>query len=152
MANQIETINNYREQKKKLEQLAAAARKEMQGRYIALLAEAADILTEYKASFDAAPDLPAGIKAFTLASPGERKPEQSEASSIGKKIGGLRRSLAAAIKNQDGARVEEVSKQLAALGIDTGMSAAPAPPVEAPAEAPAATAAVTDEHEASIEF
>jgi len=125
----MDIISQYRESKKLVEQLAVAARDQMQARYSALLTEAAGILAEFKASFGEVPTLPSGVKMFTPGAVEQKKPKQVKAPTPGKKIGGLRRSLAAAIKNHDGARVDEVTKQLAALGIDTGMAPVPVVPL-----------------------
>ena len=39
----VDVIKDYREQKKKLDQLAAASRRQMQARYLDLLIEAAEV-------------------------------------------------------------------------------------------------------------
>ena len=125
MENNVDIISQYRESKKQVEQLAIAAREQMQARYVALLTDAADIQAEFKASFGEMPTLPVGVKVFTPGAVEQKKPKQAKQPSPGMKIGGLRRSLAAAIKNHDAARVDEITKQLAALGIDTGMAPEP---------------------------
>lgn len=132
MAINTDVLADFRESKKKLEALEAAARKQMQGRYLALLTEAADILVEYKASFGKPPELPGTVKAFTLGV--RQKPAPSETASKGKKIGGLRRSLNAAIKRGDTAKIAEVENQLLTFG---------APPV-VPLQAPPMPEAVSD--------
>jgi hypothetical protein len=91
----------------------------MQTRYSELLVEAAGIQADYKNDFGANPDLPAAVKTFTL-SDGKKKPDAaapaSEAVVNGKKVGGLRRSLNAAVKNGDAARAAELTTQIKALG------------------------------------
>ena len=117
--NNIEVIAEYREQKQKMEALEIQARKEMQDRYSLLLTEAGEIQRELKASFGVNPELPSGVKLFALCS---AVPVAAAPKKPGFKIGGLRRSLAAAIKKQDGAKVDEIVKQLAELGVtDTGL-------------------------------
>ena len=118
-AANAEVLANYREQKKNLEKLATTARKQMQTRYSELLVEAAGIQADYKNDFGVNPDLPAAVKTFTL-SDGKKKPDAaapaSEAVVNGKKVGGLRRSLNAAVKNGDTARAAELTTQIKALG------------------------------------
>src|SRR3954454_16842880 len=99
MSNTVDVITDYREQKKKLDQLAAAARKQMQARYTALLTEAGEIQREFKSAFGANPDLPGPVRTFAVCD--DKKPVSTDAQTTGKKIGGLRRSLNAAIKNND---------------------------------------------------
>ena len=121
------TIAEYREQKQKMDALKIQARKEMQGRYLDLLNEAAAIQRDFKADFGEAPEVPSGVK-FTLCStvPAPKKPPKP-----GFKIGGLRRSLAAAIKKHDEPSVDRIVKQLAELGVtDTGIDPLPAPKTE----------------------
>jgi hypothetical protein len=119
MAANAEVLANYREQKKNLEKLATTARKQMQTRYSELLVEAAGIQADYKNDFGVNPDLPAAVKTFTL-SDGKKKPDvaapASEAVVNGKKVGGLRRSLNAAVKNGDVARANELATQIKELG------------------------------------
>src|ERR1035438_6272379 len=113
-ATAVEVLASYRDQKKNLDKLATAARKQMQLRFTELLVEAAGIQADFKNDFGVNPDLPAAVKAFTLG----KKTEPTDAVANGKKIGGLRRSLTAAIKNGETARIAEVTAQLAALGVD----------------------------------
>jgi hypothetical protein len=114
-----DVLSAYREQKQKMGQLEEAARAQMQARYAGLLSEAAEIQTEFKTSFGASPALPPCVKTFTLApTEDKKKPEQSEAAAKGKKIGGLKRSLTAAIKKGDKAKQADLIQQLAALGVD----------------------------------
>jgi hypothetical protein len=119
MAANAEVLANYREQKKNLEKLATTARKQMQTRYSELLVEAAGIQADYKNDFGVNPDVPAAVKTFTL-SDGKKKPDSaapaSEAVVNGKKVGGLRRSLNAAVKNGDTARANELATQIKELG------------------------------------
>ena len=125
--NNIEVIAEYREQKQKMGALEIQARKEMQDRYTDLLNEAAQLQRDFKADFGSNPEPPSGVK-FTLTS---AAPVVATPKPIGFKIGGLRRSLAAAIKRQDGAGVDRIVKQLADLGVtDTGLAPAPAPSAE----------------------
>ena len=115
----IETLQAYREQKQRMEQLAEQARSGMQAQYTGLLATAAEIQAEFKLNFGASPELPPCVKTFTLAPvEGKTKPVQSEAAAKGKKIGGLKRSLTAAIKKGDKAKQADLIQQLAALGVD----------------------------------
>jgi hypothetical protein len=115
----IDVLSAYREQKQKMGQLAEAARVQMLARYASLLAEAAEIQAEFKSSFGESPVLPPEVKTFTLApAEGKTKPAQSEAAAKGKKIGGLKRSLTAAIKKGDKAKQADLIQQLAALGVD----------------------------------
>jgi len=120
----IETLQAYREQKHKTEQLAEAARAGLQSQYTGLLSTAAEIQKEFKADFGETPVLPPCVKTFTLVPvEGKTKPPQSEAAAKGKKIGGLRRSLTAAMKKGDKAKQEELVRQLAGLGADMSMHA-----------------------------
>ena len=136
MANDVQTVlADYRDSKKKLEALAAAARKQMQARYLALLIEASELQTEFKQSFGVNPDLPAGVKTFSI---GSQPKAPTPAESNGKKIGGLKRSLAAAIKNGATVRAMEITKQLAALGVDLS------PTAPAPADTNAAPGAIEE--------
>ena len=113
----VEGLVEFRELKKRLEQASAAARTQMQTRYAGLLTEAAQIQVEFKSSFGISAQLPAGVKTFTLVpAEGKKKSEQSEAAAKGKKIGGLKRSLTAAIKKGDKAKQADLIQQLAALG------------------------------------
>ena len=118
-AANADVLANYRDQKKNLEKLAATARKQMQVRFTELLAEAASIQADFKNDFGANPELPATVRTFTL-SDGKKKPETtapaSDALVTGKKIGGLRRSLKAAIKNGETARVNELATRIKELG------------------------------------
>jgi ABC-type sugar transport system substrate-binding protein len=115
----IETLQAYREQKHKTEQLAEAARAGLQSQYTGLLSTAAEIQMEFKADFGASPELPLCVKTFTLVpTEDKKKPEQSEAAAKGKKIGGLKRSLTAAMKKGDKAKQADLIQQLAALGVD----------------------------------
>ena len=138
-ATNTEVLANYREQKKTLEGLAIKARKQMQVRFTELLAEAASIMADYKTDFGVNPDVPATVKTFTL-SDGKKKttepvPATPAVTANGPKIGGLRRSLAAAIKNDDAAKIAEVTAQLAAFGVD--VTAVADNPVSEPEPEPA---------------
>jgi hypothetical protein len=115
-ATAVDVLANYRDSKKNLDKLAAAARKQMQARFTELLAEAAGIQADFKNDFGVNPELPATVKTFTLGE--KKKTAPTVAVANGKKIGGLRRSLAAAIKNGETARVTQISIALAALGVD----------------------------------
>ena len=126
----LDVITDYREQKKKLDQLAAAARKQMQARYTALLTEAGEIQGEFKSAFGTNPDLPATVKTFTVGE--NKKPASTDAQATGKKIGGLRRSLNAAIKKNDSLRAIELTKQLEALGVPPATYPDTAPTVAVP--------------------
>ena len=118
-AANADVLVNYREQKKNLEKLATTARKQMQARLTELLAEAASIQSDFKNDFGANPELPASVKTFTL-SDGKKKPDAAapatDAMVAGKKIGGLRRSLKAAIRNGETARAGELATQIKELG------------------------------------
>jgi hypothetical protein len=85
MSNAVDVIKDYREQKKKLDQLAAAARRQMQARYLDLLTEAAEVQGEFKSAFGTNPDLPATVKTFTVGE--NKKPAATDAQATGKKIG-----------------------------------------------------------------
>jgi hypothetical protein len=141
MAQNETIITDYREAKKKAEQLAVAARKQMQGKYLALLTEAADILRDFKDSFRETPTLPTGVKAFTLGEGKKNASADAPDGGIGHKIGGLRRSLAAAMKKGDKARQEVLIRQLASLGADMSIHAdleiPPAVPAPVEQEIPA---------------
>ena len=63
-AANADVLVNYREQKKNLEKLATTARKQMQGRFTELLAEAASIQADFKNDFGANPELPANARAI----------------------------------------------------------------------------------------
>ena len=119
MPNNIAVIAEYREQKQKTEALAVAARKQMQAQYRDLLSEAAGLQKDFKDHFGATPELPDGVEAFTLgaAAPAVKR-AQTASAAVGKKIGGLRRSLSAAIKHGEQGRIAEVVSQLAAMGVD----------------------------------
>ena len=134
-ATATDVLANYRDSKKNLDKLATAARKQMQARFTELLAEAAGIQADFKNDFGVNPELPATVKTFTLGE--KKKAEPTDAVANGKKIGGLRRSLTAAIKNGETTRIAEISAQLAALGIDVAAPEAPAP---APKPTPVAAA------------
>lgn len=125
----IDVLAAYREHKQKAEQLMAEARTQLQARYNAALAEAAQVQAEFKTNFNELPALPPIVKTFTLAKTDQPKPAatQSEAAARGKKIGGLRRSLNAAVRKQDTAKVQSISLELKALGIDTGLLATTEP-------------------------
>jgi len=118
-AANADVLVNYREQKKNLEKLATTARKQMQARLTELLAEAASIQSDFKNDFGANPELPASVKTFTL-SDGKKKSDAlvpaTDAMVAGKKIGGLRRSLKAAIRNGETARAGELATQIKELG------------------------------------
>lgn len=123
-----EVIAAYRDQKKKMESLADTARNQMQARYTELLTEAATLQVEFKADFNATPALPPTVKSFSV---GEAKrPEPTENASLGKKIGGLRRSFNSAVKKGDHARASEIAGQIRALGItfDWSPDTVPVPP------------------------
>jgi hypothetical protein len=123
-------IAEYRDTKTRLESLANTARQHMQLRFNQLLEESASIWAEFHESFDTYLDLPPQVAAITF-SGGAKAAETPDQVAQGKKIGGLRRSLNAAIKRQDEARITEVSAQLKALGVDVDVStpvvAEPAP-------------------------
>jgi hypothetical protein len=104
----------------------------MQSRFTELLVEAAGIQNEFKASFGTNPEVPGVVKTFTITD--KKKPAATAAEQNGKKVGGLRRSLAAAIKNGDTAKVTEVSAQLTALGVDVAVPDALAPETPEPAD------------------
>ena len=108
-------LADYREQKKRLDKLANEARKQLQSRYVELLNEAAGIQTEFKENFGENPALPACVRSFSLADNGKKK--DAVEPNLGKKIGGLRRSLNAAIKHKDLDRIAELTSALAALGV-----------------------------------
>jgi hypothetical protein len=139
MSTAVDVITEYREQKQKLERLATAARKQMQAKYLNLLMDAATLQREFKSAFGATPDLPGSVRTFALCDDG--KPAATDAVATGKKIGGLRRSLNAAIKNNDSGKAIELTRQLEALGVVLP----PYPPTEHPSApqdvdlAPAAT-------------
>ena len=130
----VDVIKDYREQKKKLDQLAAAARRQMQARYLDLVIEAAEVQGEFKSAFGTNPDLPTTVKTFTVGE--NKKPAATDAQATGKKIGGLRRSLNAAIKKNDSLRAIELTKQLEALGVPpaTYPDTVPADAVPTPVE------------------
>jgi hypothetical protein len=130
-------LTEYREQKKKIDQLAAAARKQMQSRYTALLTEAAELQGEFKTHFGASPELPGTVKTFTVGE--NKKPTATDAQATGKKIGGLRRSLNAALKKGDIDRSREIASQLTALGVPDFL-----PPDTKPADVIPDTAEVPD--------
>jgi hypothetical protein len=134
-ATATDVLANYRDSKKNLDKLATAARKQMQARFTELLAEAAGIQADFKNDFGVNPELPATVKTFTLGE--KKKADPTDAVANGKKVGGLRRSLTAAIKNGETTRIAEISAQLAALGIDVAAPEAPAP---APKPTPVAAA------------
>ena len=134
-ATATDVLANYRDSKKNLDKLATAARKQLQARFTELLAEAAGIQADFKNDFGVNPELPATVKTFTLGE--KKKADPTDAVANGKKVGGLRRSLTAAIKNGETTRIAEISAQLAALGIDVAAPEAPAP---APKPTPVAAA------------
>ena len=139
-AANTEILANYREQKKSLEKLAATARKQMQARLTELLVEAASIHVDYRNDFGEIPELPGTVKTFTVTD-GKKKPEAPTTDAVvtGKKIGGLRRSLNAAIKNGDTARANELATQIKELGgtvdLDNDNAGAGEPAAELTAEA-----------------
>ena len=74
------------------------------------------------------------MKTFTVGE--NKKPAATDAQATGKKIGGLRRSLNAAIKKNDSLRAIELTKQLEALGVPpaTYPDTVPADAVPTPVE------------------
>jgi hypothetical protein len=106
----------------------------MQERYTVLLAEAATIRSEFYANFGTYPTLPSTVKAFAVGSSSATKKPPTEAMTTGKMIGGLRRSLNAAIKRGDTAKTAQITKQLATLGVGTVAGESPAPSESAPKE------------------
>jgi hypothetical protein len=132
-ATATDVLATYRDSKKNLDKLAGAARKQMQARFTELLVEAAGIQADFKNDFGVNPELPGTVKSFTLGT--KKKAEPTDAVANGKKIGGLRRSLAAAVKNGETERIAEITAQLAAFGVDVAAAAdnsAPAPALAAP--------------------
>ena len=108
-----QVLHEYREQKQKTEVLADAARKQMQDRYAELVAELSTVMNAFREMF--------GVEINTVA---ETPIEATPSPSNGKKIGGLRRSLNAATRKGDAARVEAVKAELRALGVDVDVDAA----------------------------
>ena len=136
-AANADVLVNYREQKKNLEKLATTARKQMQARLTELLAEAASIQSDFKNDFGANPELPASVKTFTL-SDGKKKSDAlapaTDAMVAGKKIGGLRRSLKAAIRNGETARADELATQIKELGGTVDLDSENGAPAEVAAD------------------
>jgi hypothetical protein len=133
-ATATDVLAAYRDSKKNLDKLAGAARKQMQARFTELLVEAAGIQADFKNDFGKNPDLPSMVKAFTLGD--KKKPESTDAVAIGKKIGGLRRSLASAVKNGDDAKIADLTAQLAGFGVDVATATDNPAPAPATAQAP----------------
>jgi hypothetical protein len=144
-ATSSDVLASYRDQKKQLDKLAVTARKQMQARMTELLTEAAGIQADFKADFGVNPELPACVKTFTL-SDGKKKDEPaSDTAANGKKIGGLRRSLSAAVKKGDTTRAIELATQIRELGGTVELDAnGGTAPVAAPAEDPGEPAEVDE--------
>ena len=107
-------IADYREYKRNLAEISAAAQAQMQERYSLLLTEAAALKAEFKESFGTPISLPRSVKVFDTTDGAAA----TAAPSNGKKIGGLRRSLACAIKHGDAAGIARITAQLSSLGVD----------------------------------
>ena len=105
------TIEEYRLKKHEVEELAAVAREAMQSRFTELLLESAGLFAEYQTHFGDTLSVPECISAFDVRS------EKSKTEAIGPKVGGLRRSLKAAIKRADQPRIDAITAQLEALGV-----------------------------------
>lgn len=159
MSTQPTVIADYREQKAKLDKLAKDAKKVLQARYTELLVEAAGIQSNFKLDFGVTPDLPASVKTFTLGD-GKKKPANStEAVDNGKKIGGLRRSLNAVIRNRENAadagqpteeldaRIEELKAALKAAGADVKVPEPKTQPEPEAEETPESESKVPEEAE-----
>jgi hypothetical protein len=127
-----DTISEYREHKKKIEELAAAARQSMQHSYSSLLTEAACLYADFRSEFGDVLDLPPSVKVFEIAVASNGDQSTPEPDGNGKKIGGLRRSLKAAIKNGDPIRIQSAVSALKALGVtvETPDLTPPAPSVD----------------------
>ena len=113
MSTNVETIAEYRAMKQKVEALAAAAREQMKLRYAELLAEKEQLEVEFSQMFGE------NLAAETV------RPADTPAGPV---IGGLRRSLKAALNHRDIARYTQIAGKLADLGVIV-----PAFPKEPPA-------------------
>jgi hypothetical protein len=120
MSTNVTVIAEYREAKKKVEELAAAARQQMADRFAALLDELAQLRAEFYEAFGQSLD-----NSVPEATPPAPPPADQK---IGPKIGGLRRSLASAIKRNDSTGIASARAKLAELGVVLDPPASPDSP------------------------
>ncbi len=112
-------VEDYIEAKKQTEALAAEARQQMQVHFGELLKEASMVAQQFTEHFGVPPVCPAGVTfngQTAPEAPGALE-EANEQTAIGPKIGGLRRSLTAAIKRGDAEAIAKAKERLKALGV-----------------------------------
>lgn len=149
-----ETITNFLHMKKQAADLENSAKKELQAEFSQALTDAVNLFNTFKDTFGGKPELPSGVRTFTVNDVPKRKSKTNgkttdapAGNANGKKVGGLKRALTAQQEKLVAAkeagkvtkdiedRIYEITDELQQLGVSVTANP-PAPPIS-PAPVPA---------------